>query len=104
MDITAGSRPSWCHGASFDPEAQSMAGTVRARNADNRAIERPPPKVTPARTTDELAARLLGLCEKIDRRLNKGQRLTIEETRQITKRLRGYAIRLRAAPTQFNLY
>jgi len=79
--------------------------TANARpKSDARNGERSPPKRTPAQTTAEIAARLFVLCETIDRHLNKGRPLSIEQTRTITKRIRSYAVRLRDAPTRFNLY
>jgi hypothetical protein len=81
-----------------------MSSSARLKRREARKTVRPPPKITPARTTEEIVDRLFGLCEKIDRRANSSRPLTAEEMRTVAKRIRSYAIRLRDARLQFTTY
>ena len=74
--------------------AKPLAATARVRTG-----ERSPPQRHPARTPDEIAARLFTLAEKIDRRVKKRRTLTADEAGAVAKRIRSYALRLRAAAT-----
>ncbi len=51
----------------------------------------------PARTPEEISARLYNLARKLDSRLDAGEPVTAEMVRAVAQRIRSYALRLRAA-------
>jgi hypothetical protein len=51
----------------------------------------------PARTPEEISARLYSLARKLDDRLDAGEPISPETIRAVAQRIRSYALRLRAA-------
>jgi hypothetical protein len=59
---------------------------------------------TPARTPVEISSRLYTLSRTLERKVEKGETLDIEQTLLLARRLKAYAARLRRGPTQFSIY
>ena len=53
-------------------------------------------RMRPARTPEDIGARLSTIARRMRRNVDKGQGLDAEETRQIAKKLEAYAARLSA--------
>ena len=53
-------------------------------------------KMRPARTPEDIGARLATIARRMRRNVDKGRGLDVDEARQIAKKLEHYAARLRA--------